>query len=73
MLNETSPAREALPVTVIGTKQGGELTPVEPVRDSPVLLHGRQPHSWSFTTPSCTLAGLDCRIISLCALVSPSI
>src|SRR5262249_55090114 len=50
MLNETSPAHETLPVTVVGTKQGADLTPVEPERDSPVLLIGDS-HTLVFHDP----------------------
>jgi SGNH hydrolase-like domain, acetyltransferase AlgX len=50
MLNETSPARETLAVTVVGTNVGGQLTPVEPARDSPVLLLGDS-HTLVFHDP----------------------
>ena len=50
MMDETKPAREALTVTHVGTRRDGQLTPVEPDRDSPVLLMGDS-HTLVFHDP----------------------
>jgi alginate O-acetyltransferase complex protein AlgJ len=50
MLDESSPAREILAVTFVGTKVGGQLAPIEPARDSPVLLIGDS-HTLVFHDP----------------------
>ncbi|MGE5192394.1 MAG: alginate O-acetyltransferase AlgX-related protein [Deltaproteobacteria bacterium] len=54
MLNEQSPARETLPLTFVGT--GGELTPLAPARDSPVLLMGDS-HTLIFHDPTLVARG----------------
>ncbi len=50
MLDETSPVRENLTLTFVGTRSGGNLIPVEPDRESPVLLMGDS-HTLVFHDP----------------------
>ena len=51
MLDDDSPARENLPLTFVGTRRGGALEPVEPDRESPVLLIGDS-HTLVFHDPA---------------------
>ncbi|MBI3861506.1 MAG: hypothetical protein HY290_06395 [Planctomycetia bacterium] len=51
MLDENNPAREKLTLTAVGMKSGGELEPVAPSRDSPVLLMGDS-HTLIFHDPA---------------------
>jgi alginate O-acetyltransferase complex protein AlgJ len=50
MLDEARPARETLAVTFVGTKEDGRLLPLEPARDSPILLIGDS-HTLVFHDP----------------------
>jgi alginate O-acetyltransferase complex protein AlgJ len=50
MLDEAKPQREKLSVTVVATKNEGQLSPVEPARDSPILLMGDS-HTLVFHDP----------------------
>lgn len=51
MLDDGSPSRETLPLTFVGTRRGGALVPVEPDRESPVLLIGDS-HTLVFHDPA---------------------
>jgi alginate O-acetyltransferase complex protein AlgJ len=50
MVDEASPVKENVPLTFIGTERGDELVPVDPNRDSPVLLMGDS-HTLVFHDP----------------------
>jgi alginate O-acetyltransferase complex protein AlgJ len=50
MINEAAPTKETVPLTFVGTERGNELVPVEPSRDSPVLLMGDS-HTLVFHDP----------------------
>ena len=51
MLNEADPVRETLPLTFVGEKASGGLRPIEPWRESPVLLMGDS-HTLVFHDPT---------------------
>ncbi|HVW03304.1 MAG TPA: hypothetical protein VHB77_23275 [Planctomycetaceae bacterium] len=51
MLDENKPARETVWLTFVGTKSADEITPIEPSRDSPVLLMGDS-HTLVFHDPA---------------------
>jgi alginate O-acetyltransferase complex protein AlgJ len=50
MIDEANPVKETLPLTFLGTERGNEIVPVEPSRDSPVLLMGDS-HTLVFHDP----------------------
>jgi alginate O-acetyltransferase complex protein AlgJ len=50
MIREADPVRESLALTFVGARQGGGLVPVEPARDSPVVLMGDS-HTLVFHDP----------------------
>jgi alginate O-acetyltransferase complex protein AlgJ len=50
LLDESQPARERMPLSFVGVRQGGALVPFEPDRDSPVLLMGDS-HTLVFHDP----------------------
>jgi acetyltransferase AlgX (SGNH hydrolase-like protein) len=50
LLDESQPARERLSLSFVGVRRGGALVPIEPERDSPVLLMGDS-HTLVFHDP----------------------
>ena len=56
IIDEADPASETMPVTIIGRKQKDRIVPVEPARDSPVLLMGDS-HTLVFHDPTLFSSG----------------
>ena len=50
MIDKAGPSRETLPLTFVSMRRGGELVPVAPARESPVLLIGDS-HTLVFHDP----------------------